>query len=122
NPAMVGYVVLLISFPVEMTQWAAPRPLLPEGQSLLGPIAALEHIFLETPLDGFSSATPLERFFINQIYQNEPVFTQARWAGAGWEWVNIGFLIGGIFLLYRRVFTWHVPVSMLLSLGIVALV
>lgn len=117
NPAMVGYVVLLISFPLEMTQWAAPRPVLAEGQSLMGPLAALERIFLETPADAYTGATPLERFVINQIYQNEPVFTQARWAGAGWEWVNIGFLMGGIFLLYRKVFTWHVPVSMLLSLG-----
>lgn len=121
NPAMVGYVVLLISFPVEMTQWATPLPLLPEGQSLLGPITALEHIFLETPLDAHSGATPLERFYINQIYQNEPLFTEARWAGAGWEWVNIGFLVGGLFLLYKKVFTWHVPVSMLLSLGILSL-
>lgn len=121
NPAMVGYVVLLISFPVEMTQWATPLPLLPEGQSLLGPITALEHIFLETPLDAHSGATPLERFYINQIYQNEPLFTEARWAGAGWEWVNISFLVGGLFLLYKKVFTWHVPVSMLLSLGILSL-
>src|SRR5690606_30760908 len=120
NPAMVGYVVLLISFPVEMIQWAAPRPLLEEGQTLMGPLSALARIWLETPVDAYSGATPLDRFFINQIYQNDPLFTEARWAGVGWEWVNIGFFAGGIFLLYKKVFTWHTPVSMLLALGIMA--
>lgn len=120
NPAMVGYVVLLISFPAEMNQWAAPRPVLEEGQTLMGPLSALARMWLEIPVDGYSGATPLDRFFVNQIYQNEPLFTEARWAGAGWEWVNIGFLMGGIFLLYKKVFTWHTPVSLLLALGIIA--
>ena len=48
NPAMVGYVVLLISFPVEMTRWAAPAPLLAEGQSLMGLGDALQQIWLGT--------------------------------------------------------------------------
>lgn len=120
NPAMVGYVVLLISFPIDMTQWAAPRPVLEEGQTLMDPLSALARIWLETPMDAYSGATPLERFSINQIYQSEALFTEARWAGAGWEWVNIGFLLGGIFLLYKKVFTWHAPVSMLLALGVMA--
>lgn len=126
NPAMVGYVILLISFPVEMTQWAMPSPLLPEEQSLLGPVAALERIFLETPLDAVSGPTPLDLFkhqgalTVDQIYQQEPLFREARWAGAGWEWVNLAFLAGGVFLLYRRIISWHIPVSLLASLGLMA--
>jgi electron transport complex protein RnfD len=129
NPAMVGYVVLLISFPLEMTQWAAPRTVLAEGQSLMGPISALGQIWLGTPigiaegsLDAYTGATPLDLFkqnsgyLVEHFYASEPIFNTARWAGAGWEWANIGFLLGGCFLLYKRVFTWHAPVSMLVAL------
>lgn len=126
NPAMVAYVVLLISFPVEMTQWAAPLPLVPDGQALMGPVAALERIFFETPVDAFSGATPLDLFkhqaglTVEQIYQQEPLFHEARWGAVGWEWVNLGFLAGGFFLLYRKIITWHIPAALLLSLALMA--
>lgn len=126
NPAMVAYVILLISFPVEMTQWAAPRAVLEEGQSLMGPVAALARIWLETPVDAYSGATPLDLFkhldglTLQQVYEDEALFREAQWAGAGWEWVNLGFLAGGLFLLYKKVFTWHTPVSMLVALGVMS--
>lgn len=126
NPAMVGYVVLLISFPIEMTQWAMPRDLLGEGESLMGPISALARIWMETPVDAYSGATPLDLFkhiegeTVQQVYASEALFVEGRWAGAGWEWVNLAFLAGGVFLLYKRVFTWHAPASMLLALGLMA--
>jgi Na+-translocating ferredoxin:NAD+ oxidoreductase subunit D len=126
NPAMVGYVVLLVSFPIEMTQWALPHTVLGDDQALPGPITGLARIFLETPADAYSGATPLDLFkhhggeTVQQIYHTEPLFNQGRWAGAGWEWVNLGFLGGGLFLLYKKVFTWHTPVSLLLALGLMA--
>lgn len=126
NPAMVGYVVLLISFPVEMTQWAVPRQLLEEGQNLIGPISALKQIWLGVAVDGYSGATPLdvlkhqEGYLLEHVYASEPIFSQGSWAGAGWEWVNLGFLAGGLYLLYRRVFTWHTPVAMLAALTLMA--
>ncbi len=122
NPAMVGYVVLLISFPVEMTQWAAPRPVLADDQSLVGPLTGLSAIWLGTPLDGYTAATPLDVFkqnsslLVEHLYTTQTIFSTGRWAGAGWEWANLGFLAGGLFLLYRRVFTWHAPVGMLTAL------
>ncbi len=126
NPAMVGYVVLLISFPVDMTQWPAPRTMLTDGQSLVGPLDALAKIWLGTPIDGYTAATPLDvmkqnsSLILQQLYATEPAFNTGRWAGAGWEWVNLSFLLGGAFLLYKRVFTWHAPVAMLVTLAIVA--
>ncbi|GAB1266480.1 electron transport complex subunit RsxD [Aurantivibrio infirmus] len=127
NPAMVGYVILLISFPAAMSQWAAPSPALAEGQSLIDPLTALGKIWLDSGYDAYSGATPLEIIRHNegdtllQLLANEPVFSQARWAGAGWEWVNIGFFAGGIFLLYKKIFTWHAPVAMLVSLSLMAI-
>ncbi len=126
NPAMVGYVILLISFPVEMTQWAMPRTLLAEGQALTGPIDGLAKMWFATPLDAYTGATPLDVFkqnnsqLVQHLYDTQAVFSTGRWAGAGWEWANIGFLMGGCFLLYKKVFTWHAPVSMLISLSLMA--
>ncbi len=128
NPAMVGYVVLLISFPVQMTTWAAPRGAV-DGD-LPGLIDALSALLLGRDavaafaVDGITMATPLDvlkqndALLIKDLWQQSPVF--GRWAGLGWEWANLGFLAGGLFLLYRRVFTWHAPVSMLVALSVMA--
>lgn len=125
NPAMVAYALLLVSFPLQMTAWPTPLPLLPEGQGVPSLVATLEKVFLGTPIDGYSSATVLDIMKQNagltlaDLYQQEAVF-DGRWAGAGWEWVNIAFLIGGLYLLYKKVFTWHAPISMLAALTLMA--
>ncbi len=126
NPAMVGYVILLISFPLEMSTWAVPRELLTEGKELAGPLTALTKIWLDSSIDGYSGATPLDVFkqnnalLVEHLYREQPIFSTARWAGSGWEWVNIGFLLGGLFLLYKKIFTWHAPISMLVTLFILS--
>lgn len=127
NPAMIGYVVLLISFPVEMTQWGIPRSVLPEGLSFMDIAVALRTVLASEPvLDAFTMATPLDVLKQNnsldivQLYNSESVFTGATLAGAGWEWVNLGFLAGGMFLLYKKVFSWHAPVGMLVSITVLA--
>ncbi|MBC6428425.1 MAG: RnfABCDGE type electron transport complex subunit D [Cellvibrionales bacterium] len=120
NPAMVGYVVLLISFPVPMVEWASPRGL---AEQIPGPLTALEIIFLGTaPPDGVTGATALDILKQNtsltlaQLYTSEPLFAAGRIAAAGSEWVNLAFLAGGLWLLWRRVYSWHAPVGMLASL------
>lgn len=123
NPAMVGYVVLLISFPVPITQWAAPAGVLADQ---VGFIEGMRQIWAGVPIDGYTAATPLDvlsqntSVLMEDLYQTDPTLSTGLWAGAGWEWVNIGFLLGGLFLLYQRVFTWHAPVSMLVTLTIMA--
>jgi len=122
NPAMVGYVVLLISFPVEMTTWAAPRGI--NGSGVPGLLEALRHCFTPGAIDAVTMATPLDLLkqntgLLEQTLRAEnPQF--GRWAGVGWEWVNLGFLAGGAWMLYRRIFTWHAPVAMLASLTLMA--
>lgn len=128
NPAMVGYVVLLISFPVEMTTWGAPRQAF-DGQ-LPGLLDSLQCLFVGREalgafsLDGITMATPLDvlkqnnALLIDDLWQQSPQFGQ--WAGLGWEWANLGFLAGGLFLMYKRVFTWHAPLSMLAALTVMS--
>ncbi len=126
NPAMVAYVVLLISFPVEMTQWV-------NAVTNLGDIVSLgdgiKQVFLGMPLvqlDGVTGATPLDLVKQNvslpleELYPQTAALASAQWAGLGWEWVNVGFLIGGIYLLQKKIFTWHAPVAMLTSLAILS--
>lgn len=131
NPAMIAYVILLISFPLEMTQWAEPRTVLTEGKDLIGSVAALSHVWLGTPfegsLDAWTGATPLDTFkqnnslMLDQLYSSDSLFSSARFAGAGWEWVNIAFLLGGLYLLlYKKIFTWHAPIAMLATLTLCA--
>ena len=120
NPAMVGYVILLISFPVQMTAWAPPRGV---GE-LPGLMDALQACFLPSTYDGVTMATPLDvlkqnnSLLIEDLWLQNPQF--GRWAGIGWEWINIAFLAGGAWLLYQRIFTWHAPVAMLISLTLMA--
>ncbi len=120
NPAMVGYVILLISFPVQMTTWAPPRGL----TEMPGLLAALQACFSPDLYDGVTMATPLallqqnQSLLIDDLWQQHPQF--GRWAGSGWEWANIAFLAGGAWLLYQRIFTWHAPVAMLASLSLLA--
>ena len=125
NPAMVGYVVLLISFPIDMTRWVAPAALI-HGTPDISEAFAL--VFGNMNVDGFTRATPLEIVRLNQstilsqLYEMEPVFEKGTLAGAGWEMVNFGFLLGGLFLLFRRLITWHAPVAMLGTLAILSIV
>jgi electron transport complex protein RnfD len=120
NPAMVGYVVLLISFPVQMTSWAPPRGV---GE-VPGFFEALQACFFPAGYDGATMATPLDvlkqnnSLLIKDLWQQNAQF--GRWAGIGWEWANIAFLAGGVWLLYRKIFTWHAPVAMLVALAFMA--
>lgn len=120
NPAMVGYVVLLISFPVQMSSWAAPRGV---GE-LPGLLDALQACFTPGNFDAVTMATPLDllrqnnSLLMDDLWQQNAQF--GRWAGIGWEWASLAFLAGGLWLLYQRVFTWHAPIAMLVVLALTA--
>jgi electron transport complex protein RnfD len=117
---MAGYVILLISFPVQMTAWAPPRG----AGELPGLLEAVQACFVPAAFDGITMATPLDVLKQNNSLLLEDLWAQTpqfgRWAGLGWEWANIAFLAGGAWLLYQRIFTWHAPVAMLVSLSLMA--
>ena len=126
NPAMVAYVVLLISFPIQMTSWAAPAHTLADQPLPPGLLEALRINFglAKEGVDAFTMATPLD-----VLKQNKSLMMDDLWAanpqfghfgGRGWEWVNLAFAAGGIFLLARRVFSWHAPVAFLAVLTLAA--
>lgn len=124
NPAMVGYALVLISFPVAMTtNWAEPALLWDRAPSFgetLGIIASGQQT-----VDGFTMATPLDEYkhkiathTAAEVLQH-PTFGDG--IARGWEWVNAGFLLGGLMLLALKIITWHIPVSLLATLGLMSL-
>ncbi|WP_286266559.1 electron transport complex subunit RsxD [Thalassotalea atypica] len=136
NPAMSAYVMLLISFPLQMTTWLPPLSLVSMEltfQDTLSVIftnntlAGFSTEQLRTSIDGFTMATPLDTLktslttghTINEGL-NSPVFGDNF--ALGWEWVNAGFLLGGLFLIVKKAIDWTTPVSFLLSLFVCSLV
>ena len=127
NPAMVGYAVLIISFPAQMTHWVAPHGL---GQLELGFLDQLEYIFLgvlphNATLDAVTMATPLDNLKTH-LHLGQPVgqildMPIYGWLGGhGGEMVAWGFLIGGLYLLAARIVSWHIPVAYLVTLFAIA--
>lgn len=122
NPAMVGYAILLVSFPREMTIWLMPQALIENPVSALDLISSmLGNPLSETSFDAVTAATPLDHMktrlglneTINEIRQN-PIFGGI--GGFGWEWVGLSYVAGGMWLIYARVITWHIPVGLITGL------
>lgn len=125
NPAMVGYAVLLIAFPVTMTQWLLPASAAGGTPTLAASLAKFADIPAPT-LDAFVGATALDQFKLERGGQTAAEFMTGNplygaVSGAGWEWINIAFLAGGLYLLYRRLISWHIPVTVLSVMMIMAL-
>lgn len=128
NPAMVGYAMLLISFPREMTMWPAPEQLIQQSLNLTetfklvfsgGLIASsnLDSLTMATPLDFLKTEIALDKP-ISEIIGSASQFSYI--SGLGWEWINIAFLLGGVWLIYRYIISWHIPVAVLGSLFVIA--
>ncbi|MDH5435234.1 MAG: electron transport complex subunit RsxD [Gammaproteobacteria bacterium] len=127
NPAMIGYAMLLISFPAQMTAWSAPAELLGNTPNFISTLQIIfsgsildTHLFdaitMATPLDMLKTQLGLEQDMKTILAQ--PVF--GIMAGKGWEWVNIAILAGGLWLMYKRIINWHIPVAVLGSLFVMA--
>ncbi|MDR6714592.1 electron transport complex protein RnfD [Pseudomonas hunanensis] len=116
NPAMVGYVAVLLSFPQQMNHWPGPPP---------GLMEALYRVFGDSGIDAWAQPTALDALRHNRSLTVEELFAQhpgfGRVGGHGSEWVNLAFLLGGLFLLQRKVFSWHAPVGVLCALVLFSL-
>lgn len=130
NPAMVAYVLLLVSFPLHMTSWLPPLELQLYPLTFADTLSA---IFTGFTLDGFSPhqlreladgttmATPLDTLKTgftqghtgSEILAN-PVF--GGLAGIGWQWVNLAYLAGGLLMLRLKLISWPIPVAIIGSL------
>ena len=115
NPAMAGYVFLLIAYPVLMSDWPAP--------------SATAEAFLQA--DAITSATPLDyakseksaarlgaeitadREFNDGSFLDLP---------GGFTWINLAYLAGGIVLLLLKIVRFGIPIGILLGIVLTSLV
>ena len=123
NPAMVAYAFLLISFPLQMTLWPISNAEAGDNYvSLLMTFKAIAGLDVHAGItaaanewDAITRPTPLDRI----KHGNEPQQdAYGTFALQGWEWVNLAWLAGGLWLLWRKIITWHIPLCFLLALGL----
>lgn len=108
NPALVGRVVLLISFPVQMTSW--PKPIESARQLtdvITGP----------TPLaimkEGLAKGETVSHVLSAHGMENYLNFATGQMGGSMGEISAIAILIGALIMLFRKIITWHIPVAYL---------
>jgi electron transport complex protein RnfD len=113
NPALVGRVFLLISFPVDMTSWPIPS------------------LFNMNILDAQTGATPLAMIKegvkngqqVSDLMSTLPSYFDmfiGQIGGSLGEVSALAIIIGGIYMLYKKIISWHIPVAMLGSMVIFA--
>lgn len=101
NPAMAGYALVLVSYPASLAEW----PPLADGHTGATALTALRH---------------REGLTVAEAFARNPAF--GRFGGAGWEWVNAAFALGGLVICGLRLIAWRVAVGFLAALGGLALV
>lgn len=106
NPALVGRVFLLVSFPVQMTSWPVPfisRFQFTDATTGATPLAIIK--------EGIDAGIP-----VSELMKEIPSYLNLFLGGLGGsigEISAIGLLIGFIYMLWKKIITWHAPIAML---------
>ncbi len=111
NPALVGRVFLMISFPVHMTKYPQPNPLSTQLTDIVTgptPLAVVQE-----GLDKGAPATQL----MEQVPGHIDMLL-GQMGGSMGEISALALLLGGLYMLYRRIITWHIPVAYLGSVAL----
>lgn len=132
NPAMVGRVAVLVSFPVQMTAFVAPHPLFdPASPGFVESLGiTFGHAF---HIDTMTAASALG-YVKTELTKGVPVAQSVAHVpdllamalglhpGSFGETSAVLILAGGLFLLWRRIISWHIPVSMMGTLFVLGTV
>lgn len=108
NPALIGRVFMLISFPVDMTTWPLPiQNRFTLVDALTGPTSL--GVVKEGVKNGESLSSILTNIpdYVDMLYGNM--------GGSLGEVSAAAILLGGLFMIFRKIITWHIPVSYLLT-------
>ena len=127
NPAMAAFALMIVAYPALMSQWPAPGQLdfTTQLDLIFGGARAADAITGATPLDALRTAlksaanpdSPLYNLPASQLMDG-PAF--GTLGGQGSEWVALGYLLGGLWLIQRRIITWHIPFAFCAALFAVA--
>jgi len=135
NPAMAGYVVILVAFPMHLNLWTAPRigdidyQYLTVLQTLtftltgnLPETLGFDAVSRATPLDVMKSGLNGMRT-VSEIRAN-PIM--GDFGGRGWEWIGNFLAFGGFWLLIKKIIRWQIPagvgIGLLVPAGIMYLI
>lgn len=113
NPALVARVFLLISFPVQMTTWSPPTPLFAAATDAVSTATPLGVVKMELLTKGTALAAGGVSLLDALV---------GRVPGSAGETSVLALLAGGLFLIGRRIITWHIPVSFLATVAALAAV
>lgn len=110
NPALVGRVFLLLSFPVQMTTWPEVGQLVSyiDAETAATPLAIMQGVIAGAPGVSLSQLPDTFSLFIGNN------------GGSLGEVSAAALLLGLIFMLWRKIITWHIPLSILLTVFIFA--
>ena len=103
NPAILGRVFLLISFPQQMTSWPLPK------------------VNRASYLDATTGATILGKMKLNELVPDNVALMGAfmgQMGGSLGEMCGLAILLGGAYLLVRRIISWHIPVSIIATVAL----
>lgn len=109
NPALVGRVFLLISFPVQMTSWPEP---------IVSRLAYTDAVTGATPLALMKEAIRAGES-VSAIMEKIPSYLElfvGKMGGSLGEIGALALILGGIYMLLRKIITWHIPFSIFLSI------
>ena len=111
NPALVGRVFLLVSFPAQMTTWPLAKGFetsYVDAQTGATPLYYLKHIMKTGDLSVMDQLPALKDAFLGAM------------GGSLGEVCALALIIGGLFLICTRVITWHIPVSIIATVALFA--
>lgn len=115
NPAMLGYCIVLIAWPLHLTAWPDQSAML-QGFDLSLAIQYAGNNNGEILAAAMTGATPLESW-----RSVAPTPYDAVTAALQWNLINIAFALGGAWLIFKGVISWHIPAAMLLTVGLMTL-
>lgn len=107
NPALVGRVFLLISFPVQMTSWPVPKALFAEGvtDAITGPTT------LGVLKEGLDAGKSVQEIMASPNFPGYVNDLMGAQGGSLGEISALALLLGAIYMFSRRIITWHIPTA-----------
>lgn len=118
NPALVGRAILQAAFPAAMTSW----PDSPTKAFTSLPSSTLTLPLTRPQYDGISSATPLSNWKFDQVSTDTADLFLGSVAGSTGETSAVLILLGGIYLVARRMMSWQIPAAILTTVAVCSIV
>lgn len=116
NPALVGRVFMLISFPVQMTSWPVAKPLFAPAitDAITGPTA------LGLLKEGIDAGKTVEQVLADPQMPQYLDRLMGNMGGSLGEISALALILGGIYMVIKKVIDWQLPVSIILTVFVIA--